>query len=102
MIRPPPGSTLFPYTTLFRSLLLGEVDAAERLLSALDLRGGSHLSAANGALAAFEIAVRRGQTGPARVALVRAGEEIGRASCRERGYVLVGRGALGQREHRVY
>jgi len=51
-----------------RRLLMGEVDAAERLLSALDLRGGSHLSAANGALAAFEIAVRRGQTGPARAA----------------------------------
>src|SRR5437016_10960750 len=28
MIRRPPRSTLFPYTTLFRSELLGEVDAA--------------------------------------------------------------------------
>src|SRR6266850_1977531 len=62
-----------------RRLLMGEVDAAERLLSALDLRGGSHLSAANGALAAFEIAVRRGQTGPARAALVRAEEAADRS-----------------------
>src|SRR5258706_481135 len=46
---------------------------------ALALRGGSHLSAANGALAAFEIAVRRGQTGPARAALVRAEDAADRS-----------------------
>src|SRR5438876_8536003 len=26
ILRPPPGSTLFPYTTLFRSLLVGAMD----------------------------------------------------------------------------
>src|SRR5205814_8371846 len=31
MIRPPPRSTLFPYTTLFRSLLPGRPHAALRL-----------------------------------------------------------------------
>src|SRR5256886_17681292 len=31
MIRRPPRSTLFPYTTLFRSLTLIEVEALERL-----------------------------------------------------------------------
>src|SRR3712207_7776897 len=31
MIRRPPRSTLFPYTTLFRSLLPGLVDVADRL-----------------------------------------------------------------------
>src|SRR5688572_30926074 len=38
MIRLPPRSTLFPYTTLFRSQLL-DVDAAEQLLDRL----GAHL-----------------------------------------------------------
>src|SRR5256885_7435965 len=38
MIRRPPRSTLFPYTTLFRSLLhlVGEVEAADEALRAVD------------------------------------------------------------------
>src|SRR2546429_9689961 len=38
MIRRPPRSTLFPYTTLFRSLVVGAADAAvhDRGLAALD------------------------------------------------------------------
>src|SRR5205823_13375339 len=35
LIRPPPRSTLFPYTTLFRSLFLGGGDARDRLPVAL-------------------------------------------------------------------
>src|SRR3712207_7277702 len=35
MIRRPPRSTLFPYTTLFRSLASGEVDAGYRELIVL-------------------------------------------------------------------
>src|SRR5690349_6227733 len=55
-------------------LLLGEVDDADRMLSGLDLRDASALCEANGALAAFEVAVRRGTTGPARAALASAEE----------------------------
>src|SRR5260370_23632804 len=42
MIRRPPRSTLFPYTTLFRSLLLVAYDRSDRqsaLASELDLMG---------------------------------------------------------------
>src|SRR5205823_11942055 len=45
MIRPPPSSTLFPYTTLFRSKqenegrLIGSILIADGLLSEDDLRG---------------------------------------------------------------
>src|SRR3712207_7377188 len=42
MIRRPPRSTLFPYTTLFRSLLDVEVDAGERVR--LDLVGVEDLA----------------------------------------------------------
>src|SRR5256886_9945195 len=37
MIRRPPRSTLFPYTTLFRSEVVLESDGGERLVLALDL-----------------------------------------------------------------
>src|SRR3712207_7391353 len=41
MIRRPPRSTLFPYTTLFRSRLDRDRDAGERpLVAGLDLVGG--------------------------------------------------------------
>src|SRR5437870_9827126 len=33
MIRRPPRSTLFPYTTLFRSLSAGEIDSVERRIA---------------------------------------------------------------------
>src|SRR5207247_10455288 len=36
---PPPVSTLLPYTTLFRSLVLGPVDRGQRAFVALHLRG---------------------------------------------------------------
>src|SRR3712207_9321870 len=36
MIRRPPRSTLFPYTTLFRSLAVADAPGARRLLDRLD------------------------------------------------------------------
>src|SRR3712207_8458749 len=44
MIRRPPRSTLFPYTTLFRSQRVGlvEVRGRARHLAQLELRRGSH------------------------------------------------------------
>src|SRR5437868_10671978 len=39
MIRRPPRSTLFPYTTLFRSLLLSVVREAQRVTERQGLRG---------------------------------------------------------------
>src|SRR5438477_7930095 len=41
MIRPPPRSTLFPYTTLFRSGR--KLDEAGVPYSCLDMRSGSHV-----------------------------------------------------------
>src|SRR5689334_24339020 len=40
MIRRPPRSTLFPYTTLFRSLLDREVTRRGALQDAIDVAGG--------------------------------------------------------------
>src|SRR2546425_13287360 len=45
MIRRPPRSTLFPYTTLFRSRFLatdGKVDAQPLYLSGLTVQGATH------------------------------------------------------------
>jgi hypothetical protein len=55
-----------------RRLLLGEVGEADHALAGLDLHAASALLTANGQLVAFEIAVRRGQTAPARAALDQA------------------------------
>src|SRR5258708_17990802 len=46
MIRRPPRSTLFPYTTLFRSISLGTVDGAQNLT----LNAGTGTVTFNGAL----------------------------------------------------
>src|SRR5256885_5097919 len=43
MIRRPPRSTLFPYTTLFRSELLGGHHARFRVLRGLDYHHESHV-----------------------------------------------------------
>src|SRR5207244_11950127 len=43
MIRPPPTSTLFPYTTLFRSLLNGSVAVRNRKINQPVGRNISHL-----------------------------------------------------------
>src|SRR2546422_3420159 len=37
MIRRPPRSTLFPYTTLFRSFFLGTMNTADKSVSLLDV-----------------------------------------------------------------
>src|SRR2546426_7876598 len=46
MIRRPPRSTLFPYTTLFRSLAGGEVDHARRLVDDHEPRRDERVDAA--------------------------------------------------------
>jgi hypothetical protein len=65
---------------LRRSLLLGEVKEADRALSGLDLRAAGPVAAASAALLAFELAVRRGRTGPAAAALARAQEAAERSA----------------------
>src|SRR3954451_5291168 len=62
-----------------RQLLMGAVDDAARALSGLDRQAASSMVATNAALVAFEIAVRRGQTEPARAALARATEAAERS-----------------------
>src|SRR5687767_15360334 len=42
MIRPPPSSTLFPYTTLFRSRRHRFVDLAELAAHVVPVRAGGH------------------------------------------------------------
>src|SRR3712207_8118738 len=53
MIRRPPRSTLFPYTTLFRSVVVGDVDVADvaggALRTAVDAAVGDHAAADAGA-----------------------------------------------------
>src|SRR2546426_7284817 len=44
MIRRPPRSTLFPYTTLFRSIVAAHGSAARRHQSAHGDRGGRHVA----------------------------------------------------------
>src|SRR5258708_28356361 len=46
MIRRPPRSTLFPYTTLFRSRVSGGVPGAERALDRRRVDSGRRVSAA--------------------------------------------------------
>jgi hypothetical protein len=57
-----------------RLLLLGRVAAAEQQLARLDVRPAPAMLGATHALLAFEIALRRGRTGPAQVALARASQ----------------------------
>jgi tetratricopeptide (TPR) repeat protein len=55
-----------------RLLLLGRVTEAREALDELDLRAAPAMLTARGELVAFEIALRRGRTAPARAALARA------------------------------
>jgi hypothetical protein len=55
-----------------RLLLLGRVTEAGDALAELDLRAAPAMLTARGELVAFEIALRRGHTAPARAALARA------------------------------
>src|SRR2546428_9252810 len=101
MIRRPPRSTLFPYTTLFRSLL----DELQRLIEPTRLREGLH--------GTFEHrepvdrpGIERHRTGNVRALLMRYDEAISTAAsrarsappirrCRRRGSSLCGSRALG-------
>src|SRR3712207_7988969 len=58
MIRRPPRSTLFPYTTLFRSLNIGEAEGAQVALHAVDVEvGHDRLEARARAVDRAEVAV---------------------------------------------
>src|SRR3712207_9181460 len=99
MIRRPPRSTLFPYTTLFRSTGDYEVDVAHTRIGIrarhamvttvrgafTDFAGTAHLDTAKpeGSSVSLRIATASIDTGtPDRDAHLRS--QIGRASCRER------------------
>jgi DNA-binding transcriptional ArsR family regulator len=63
-----------------RLLLLGRVTEAGAALDNLDLRAAPAMLTARGELVAFEIALRRGHTAPARAALARARAAADRSS----------------------
>lgn len=63
-----------------RLLLLGRVEEADGALAALELQSAPARVAAVAALVAFEIALRRGRTGPARQALTAAREAAVRSA----------------------
>jgi len=62
-----------------RLLLLGRVTEAGDAFDNLDLRAAPAMLTARGELVAFEIALRRGHTAPARAALARARSAAGRS-----------------------
>jgi hypothetical protein len=79
-----------------RALLLGRIDDADRALSAIELAGAPPRLVAVAALLAFEIAMRRGTTAPARAALdearaaaVRSGIEALRREIEQAARMLV-------------
>src|SRR5690349_24445167 len=98
MIRLPPTSTLFPYTTLFRSLLERDDVGVELAQHRFDALGVEVPVAAH---ADVDVVRRKAQpvhahdAGPGfnRPLPQRARAEIGRASCRERVWMAVGAGA---------
>src|SRR5438034_9720649 len=97
MIRRPPRSTLFPYTTLFRSLLIVEVSrpraAWVRVVAGVRRpwggggrpRRGDARRAGDDSQAGGQATLDPGVPLAARPPALQAGaREIGRASCRER------------------
>src|SRR5687768_18481482 len=87
MIRRPPRSTLFPYTTLFRSVAVRVLGIAvdqvdERIADALDRRD-AELARAHVRLDAPRAALDQPAVGRGGV-LHAERDEIGRAACRER------------------
>src|SRR2546427_9729038 len=94
MIRRPPRSTLFPYTTLFRSLRGGS--RARRQAGAVGLAGGSRVGErtdADGDGSGREWQHGADGGGQRAEHQLRA-DEIGRASWRERVEISVGGGSL--------
>src|SRR6266511_4725040 len=79
MIRRPPRSTLFPYTTLFRSLGRRRRSLADREDRARGARGGAHED--------VDRAARRERPG---ATLARGGPDVGAGAEQPRGEVGVG------------
>src|SRR3712207_9501706 len=102
MIRRPPRSTLFPYTTLFRSALLGLLrsegpSTASKLGQRLGESSGStsyHLRQ----LAALGFVEEVPGQGTARERWWRARHQNGSATCRERVLISVGAVALKKKK----
>src|SRR2546427_3531564 len=74
MIRRPPRSTLFPYTTLFRSELLAPLGPQVRVPDVLGRHGGHVARAGGRGVGAYRGVVRRR---PARLAVRRPQSELG-------------------------
>src|SRR2546429_9474444 len=83
MIRRPPRSTLFPYTTLFRSLLQNVLAQSPQAAGAL-LSGEPSPALEQEAQELGYLLLRKPVDPLALLALLQRRLEIGRASCRER------------------
>src|SRR2546427_11635023 len=101
MIRRPPRSTLFPYTTLFRSGLAAKHTLSEALKTIRKARGLSQEAFSDVSSRTYMSTLERDLKSPTLnklaelcevmevhpltlLTLAYAGDEIGRASCRER------------------
>src|SRR2546429_8156342 len=118
MIRRPPRSTLFPYTTLFRSVENGDGDglvadeAAEIAPAAARAPGGVAFFAFTGEVGAVDAGVVQLCDGSGVAArggihlrvvgrgFESAGDEIGRAACRGRVEISVGAGSLKKKKRK--
>src|SRR5258706_15844499 len=103
MIRRPPRSPLFPYTTLFRSLLVPravpplKLASADQILPRLAVTAPP--SAREEAPSPTAWAIFGPQTPTSAAALPAAPAKIGRASCRERVEISVVAVSLKKKKH---
>src|SRR2546425_12773712 len=100
MIRRPPRSTLFPYTTLFRSLP-GEAAVLPRGARAVRLAEPADLYAPDRPARRRGEAHRQGRGHGGGLPRRRGRPDavkIGRAACRERGEISVGAGSLKKKK----
>src|SRR2546427_13205813 len=98
MIRRPPRSTLFPYTTLFRSRQRERVAKPLCLGRAGPARAGRRLRPTAAALPLGRGRPAHGSHGRQRPAAKQ--QQIGRASCRGRGYISVVAGSLKKKKNK--
>src|SRR2546422_869445 len=90
MIRRPPRSTLFPYTTLFRSLWSFTTDVAPTVTAQAPAPGATGVPLNTTVTATFSKAMNAASITTSTFRL----REIGRASCRERAEISVVAGSL--------